>query len=81
LFWDYLSTSLQRENLASDDGNDRRSKITSFAVSSKITNMIRPAKQRVNRDQHENLKKKLCTEVASPNDAGKDDILKECDYE
>jgi hypothetical protein len=35
----------------------------------------------VNRDQHENLKKKLCTKVASPNDAGKDGILKECDCE
>ena len=36
----------------------------------------------MNRDQHENLKKKkLCTKVASPNDAGKDGIFKECDCE
>ena len=40
LFWDYFLTSLQRENLVSNVGTDRRSKITSFAVSSEITNMI-----------------------------------------
>jgi len=43
LFWDYLSTSLQWENLASNGGTNRRSKITSFAVYSEITNMIRQA--------------------------------------